>query len=308
MRQTWLDTLGEAGAAKPEKHWGKAGAGLMLFLNGRVLLLKRSGSVDQPNTWGIPGGAATEGWHGKEQIKASDTPSEAALFEVAQKETREEIGILPAFDKFGVVTYKSGNFVFKTFLGKVDGAKYQLKDDGKKWQLYAGDRLVTPKLDWENSDWRWFKTHEVAAKATPLHFGVEYVMEKRPGLFKNVDHPAVEARMGRLLDRLTELADTLKGEPTTQQREMLQKLVGRANRALRRERTLTPGSVGIEPGPEWEGVSLGDTGSLLGDAPEVLLQPQHIGRITARGLRLTVQSNQVWAWRPRKIEKAGGVQ
>lgn len=519
MYQTWLD---ERHLAEAEKHWGKAGAGLMLFLGGRVLLLRRSKAVDQPGTWGIPGGAANEGWYGDEQIKPNEAPSEAALFEVAKREAKEELGRdLPAFDRFGVVTYTAGNFVFKTFLGKLDAHQYRLVDSGSKWVLYRGTRPVSFKLDWENDDWRWFKTHEVVTKAQPLHFGVKHVISQRSGLFKNVDLPesvqrtptvadlkklkpelvraaqkvyddwdenedefagggvchliadatvgvlsshGIDAgtvsaqvgeqhvwavakvakgvyevdippsvyergggyawtkipdvefgledivihrldadpasfeeylgearevgkialgkvlgnmlryepsrrnslsdvgsdpvlcwgssrlkldshlpgqlsrllpspmdtnanwlpfvtkafamgllkeskmgngRMGRLLGRLVELANALKPGLTTKQRNLLQRLVGRANRAFRQERTLTPGSAGIEPGPEWEGVSLGDVGSLLRHEDETILLPQHTDRIVPQSaqMRFTVQGTQIWAWRPREEAK-----
>jgi len=38
-------------------HWGRAGAGVLFTTGTQILLLKRSSWVDQPGTWGIPGGA-----------------------------------------------------------------------------------------------------------------------------------------------------------------------------------------------------------------------------------------------------------
>jgi 8-oxo-dGTP diphosphatase len=69
-------------------HWGaNGGAGLLLRHTPaegepRYLLALRSRSVDQPATWGVPGGAIRDG----------ETPEAAA-----RRETIEEIGQLPAY-------------------------------------------------------------------------------------------------------------------------------------------------------------------------------------------------------------------
>ena len=69
-------------------HWGaNGGAGLLLHYQTadgepRYLLALRSRSVDEPATWGIPGGAIRDG----------ETPEETA-----RRETIEEVGQPPAY-------------------------------------------------------------------------------------------------------------------------------------------------------------------------------------------------------------------
>ena len=69
-------------------HWGAlGGAGLLLRHASAAgqptyLLQRRSRSVDEPGTWGIPGGA----------IKTGESPEAAA-----RRETLEEIGALPRY-------------------------------------------------------------------------------------------------------------------------------------------------------------------------------------------------------------------
>ena len=55
-------------------------ASLLLLVRGYVLLLKRSGTVEQPRTWGLPGGYS----------KRREKP-----FQTAVREAVEEIGPLP---------------------------------------------------------------------------------------------------------------------------------------------------------------------------------------------------------------------
>lgn len=69
-------------------HWGDAGAAGFLFRHTpnegepHFLLQQRSGSVDYPGTWGIPGGALRNG----------ESPEAAA-----RREFQEEIGHLPDY-------------------------------------------------------------------------------------------------------------------------------------------------------------------------------------------------------------------
>jgi 8-oxo-dGTP diphosphatase len=90
------------------KHWGKYGAaGMLIVHNNKVLLELRSSSVNQqPNTWGIPGGA-----------RRYDEDYSMAAY----RETQEELGLNPG----KIIVYDSiisdhGNWQFHTFLATTD--------------------------------------------------------------------------------------------------------------------------------------------------------------------------------------------
>jgi 8-oxo-dGTP pyrophosphatase MutT (NUDIX family) len=80
-------------------HWGpRGGAGLLLRYAHDddapvYLLAQRSRWVDEPGTWGIPGGA----------IHAGESAAEAAV-----REAVEEIGVRPSFRTTGVVVQDCG--------------------------------------------------------------------------------------------------------------------------------------------------------------------------------------------------------
>jgi len=92
-------------------HWGaNGGAGLLLRYHApdsepRYLLALRSRMVDEPATWGIPGGA----------IRDDETPEEAA-----RRETVEEIGQLPPYRIAAEeVQDCGGGWLFHIFLADV---------------------------------------------------------------------------------------------------------------------------------------------------------------------------------------------
>jgi len=93
-------------------HWGaNGGAGLLLRYRSpdsepRYLLALRSRWVDEPATWGIPGGAIRDG----------EAPEEAA-----RRETVEEIGHLPAYRVVAEdVQDCGGGWLFHVFLADVE--------------------------------------------------------------------------------------------------------------------------------------------------------------------------------------------
>ena len=93
-------------------HWGaNGGAGLLLRYQSadsepRYLLALRSRMVDEPATWGIPGGA----------IRDDETPEEAA-----RRETVEEIGHLPPYRVAAEeVQDCGGGWLFHIFLADVE--------------------------------------------------------------------------------------------------------------------------------------------------------------------------------------------
>ncbi len=84
---------------KGHVHWGAVGGAGLLFRYAPktgeplYLLQLRSGSVDEPRTWGIPGGAIREG----------ESPETAA-----QREAEEEIGLLAPYRITGIDTQECG--------------------------------------------------------------------------------------------------------------------------------------------------------------------------------------------------------
>jgi 8-oxo-dGTP diphosphatase len=93
-------------------HWGaNGGAGLLLRYRSadsepRYLLALRSRWVDEPATWGIPGGAIRDG----------ESPEDAA-----RRETFEEIGRLPPYRLAAEeVQDCGGGWLFHIFLADVD--------------------------------------------------------------------------------------------------------------------------------------------------------------------------------------------
>lgn len=119
-----------------------------MFTTGeRILLLKRSPHVDQPGTWGIPGGALPV--EGDERMPA---------LQGALKEVREEVGSLPPHRVVGKFVFRDGSFTFTTFIAKVDDE-------------------FTPRLNWENSDSQWVAEDELSALR--LHFGVKALLASK---------------------------------------------------------------------------------------------------------------------------------
>lgn len=121
-----------------EGFWGKRGAGVLIYCSStkRFLLGLRSKFVDEPNTWGLFGGA----------IDGDEKSNSAAI-----RELDEEIGysgevILRTLDIF-----RKGDFTFHNFLGIVP-------------------EEFSPSLDWENKTAKWFKLKDFPKN---LHFGLK---------------------------------------------------------------------------------------------------------------------------------------
>ena len=137
--------------ASGRRYWRKAAANMLFVdVNCRVLLVLRSQRVDDPNTWGIPGGYAD----------ATESFQEAAV-----REIREELGTFPynghIIDHHD---YVDDPFVCRTFVWKFEG-----KPD---WcPRVDGDECLAMK---------WFETSGVLSiplywhtKAVLEHFGYE---------------------------------------------------------------------------------------------------------------------------------------
>ena len=121
--------------------WGDRAAGVLVYCPStqRFLLGLRSPQVREGNTWGIFGGAAHE-----------DEP----LSRAARREMEEEIGYDGEVVLYSINVYRNGNFKYHNFLGVVP-------DEFK------------PRLDWENTDAKWFKFDEFPKN---LHFGLKNIL------------------------------------------------------------------------------------------------------------------------------------
>jgi 8-oxo-dGTP diphosphatase len=124
-------------------YWGQRGAGIAFICpaDSTILLVKRSPYVNEPGTWGIPGGRVEPGEH----------PFDAAMREVA-----EELGSVPQGILQHASVYRDNSFEYTTYFVVVHPV-------GKaRW-------TPTIVLDWENTDARWFAADRLPR---PLHFGV----------------------------------------------------------------------------------------------------------------------------------------
>ena len=119
-------------------HWGANGAGLLLRYapagqDPRYLLALRSRWVDEPATWGIPGGA----------IRTGESPEAAARREMA-----EEIGRLPQYRIVADEVQDCGaGWRFHIFLTDVDetfDAYSVLETDATGW--FTTDEMCTLPL------------------------------------------------------------------------------------------------------------------------------------------------------------------
>ncbi len=152
-------------------YYGKGGAGLLLTCkeDGTVLMLKRSRHVEQPMTWGIPGGALSkgEGWHRREDIEQSGF-SDDDFLEAAFREADEELFSRggTSLDKnkmtlIGETDFRDGGFVYKTFV-------YDIPLEEKK-RISAGFHL-----NWENDRAKWYSLSNLPQN---LHFGVKFTKD-----------------------------------------------------------------------------------------------------------------------------------
>jgi len=127
--------------------WGSEGSGMLFTTGEKILLLKRSGSVEQPGTWGVPGGAVPVSASGKgKDVKQS-----------AIDESEEEMGRLPSYRIVDKVVFSKGSFKYTTFIAET-------RDDHFR-----------PLLNWENDTHEWVTEDEL--RNFRLHFGVEYILD-----------------------------------------------------------------------------------------------------------------------------------
>jgi len=178
-------------------YYGKGGAGLLLTCkeDGTVLMLKRSQHVEQPMTWGIPGGALSkgEGWHRREDIDQSGF-SDDDFLEAAFREADEELfsrgGTSLDNSKMtliGETEFRDGGFVYKTFV-------YDIPLEEKK-------RISSSfQLNWENDKAKWYSLSDLPQN---LHFGVKFTKD-------NLEEQGIQLFENRI-DELDWIRDYLRG-------------------------------------------------------------------------------------------------
>jgi 8-oxo-dGTP pyrophosphatase MutT (NUDIX family) len=147
------------GAEEPEegraKYWLNSGAGVLFFAKStkRFLLVKRAVRREF-GTWGVVGGGVDEG----------DSEEKTA-----KKEAHEETGYSGPIELMPVFRFvdESAGFEYQNFVGIVE------------------DEFPI-KLNWENSDAKWFSLEEILDFPYELHFGIENILEKNLDYLKTL--------------------------------------------------------------------------------------------------------------------------
>jgi 8-oxo-dGTP pyrophosphatase MutT (NUDIX family) len=121
-------------------RWGSRGAGILVVAcdTGRILMLKRSEQVNEPGTWGFPGG----------KIDPRENARTAASRELGEETGYDGPLIVSAEPIF---VFEEPNFKFMTYMGRVE-------------------EEFDPWLNWESDDAKWV---QLGRWPRPLHFGVK---------------------------------------------------------------------------------------------------------------------------------------
>lgn len=132
--------------------FGNQGAGCIILAakTGRIMVVERSASVEEPHTWGNCGGAH----------KSEEMPRDAAL-----RELHEETGYKGEAKMIPLMVFQKGTFRYSNFLAIIE------------------DEFV-PQLGWEADDYRWC---EFGDWPTPLHFGLQGLFSD-PASVKTIQH------------------------------------------------------------------------------------------------------------------------
>lgn len=134
------------------RFWGNRGAGILLIAKdtGRLLLTLRSKYVNEPGTWGIPGGKIDS---------ESESPKSAA-----SREASEELGYSGPIYMVPAHVFKAGNFKYHNFIGVVPSE-------------------FKPSLNWESEAANWFKLDDLPS---PLHFGLQSLLSNSDDLIMKI--------------------------------------------------------------------------------------------------------------------------
>jgi len=127
-----------------EEYWGSRGAGILPIAKdtGRILVAMRSPYVQEPNTYGVWGGA----------IDSDEKPEKAA-----EREFDEETGFRGPMKMIPAYKFKDGSFTYHNFLGIVDSE-------------------FNPRLNWETASYKWI-TFEELVDLRPKHFGLKLLLK-----------------------------------------------------------------------------------------------------------------------------------
>lgn len=151
------------------------------------MLLLRSGQVEDPGVWGVPGGAVkgTEGMHDSDNAaRAGESWSREQLWHTAMEETHEEIGMFPS--KF---TVHPDTVVFDTNPANPNSFKYHtfiveipMLEKSKMFKAHS--------LNWENDEMQWYPIATLMSRMSPeednphpafeagnMHRGVAHVLD-----------------------------------------------------------------------------------------------------------------------------------
>lgn len=141
----WLieNDMQHSDALKTTGFWGKQGAGSIVLAKntGRILLPHRSQYVQEPNTWGVWGGA----------IDNNEDPQEAA-----KRELEEEAGYHGNISMIPLSVFQKGSFKYYNFLAIVEDE-------------------FAPNLNWETQGYKWVTLDDLPK---PLHFGLQYLLSQ----------------------------------------------------------------------------------------------------------------------------------
>ena len=132
-------------------YWGSSASGLLVTDGSRVLLLRRAPFTQDPNLWGIPGGAIPV--HGGTGEKKDSLLS-------ALDEAVEEMGGTPTGHVTGKHEFRDGSFRYTTFIWWVDPTHLE---------------AFTPRLNEEHTAWDLWPIRE-AISDSGVHPGVRKVL------------------------------------------------------------------------------------------------------------------------------------
>lgn len=132
-----------------EKFWGNIAAGILPIAKdtGRILVNHRSEYVNEPNTWGVWGGA----------LKQGESPRQGALTEFQEEtEFNDDIQLIPSYvfkkERNGEIVFEYHNFI-----GLLDSE-------------------FEPSLDWESQGYKWL-TYSELLELPNKHFGLQTLLQ-----------------------------------------------------------------------------------------------------------------------------------